>query len=111
MYAIIFLLTAAVVFVVTRYVCLRRAEKRITEYFHTSIIRHSNEVENIYKQMRGWKHDYHNHIQVLKAHLSMGEITETENYLDGLETDLRERISCGVWEKSVCRIFGTLFKK
>ena len=41
-------------------------------------------------QMRGWKHDYHNHIQVLKAHLALVEMDKIEDYLNGLEGDLNE---------------------
>jgi len=89
-YAAIFLLTAVSVFLVTRLIYLRIAEQRISEYFDETIIRHSDEVENIYKQMRGWKHDYHNHIQVLKAHLALSEIDKIASYLEGLEGDLHE---------------------
>lgn len=89
-YAAIFLITAVSVFFVTRFVYLRIAERRINEYFDETVVRHSDEVENIYKQMRGWKHDYHNHIQVLKAHLSLSEADKIASYLDGLESDLQE---------------------
>jgi len=89
-YAAIFLLTAISIFFITRYIFLRIAEQRTNEYFDETIVRHSDEVENIYKQMRGWKHDYHNHIQVLKAHLSLGEADKIASYLEGLESDLQE---------------------
>ena len=38
--------------------------------------------------MRGWRHDYHNHMQSLKAYLAMDDISEAKVYLDKLETDL-----------------------
>ena len=28
----------------------------------------SGEVDNMYRQMRGWRHDYRNHIQTMKAY-------------------------------------------
>ena len=28
---------------------------------------HYQEVDNMYRQMRGWRHDYRNHIQTMKA--------------------------------------------
>jgi len=89
-YAAIFLVTAVSVFLVTRFIYLRIAEQRISEYFDETIVRHSDEVENIYMQMRGWKHDYHNHIQVLKAHLTLGEANKIASYLEGLECELQE---------------------
>jgi len=89
-YAAIFILTAVSVFFATRFVYLRIAEQRISEYFDETIVRHSDEIENIYKQVRGWKHDYHNHIQVLKAHLALNEVDKIASYLDGLESDLHE---------------------
>ena len=47
-----------------------------------------DEVQNIYQTMRAWRHDYHNHIQSIKAMLSMDKREELENYLDNLEKDL-----------------------
>ena len=46
------------------------------------------EVNEIYKVMRGWRHDYHSHLQKLKAHLAMGQIEEAKKYLNELEEDL-----------------------
>ena len=38
--------------------------------------------------MRGWRHDYHNHLQTLKAKLDMGQGEGARAYLDRLEEDL-----------------------
>jgi sensor histidine kinase regulating citrate/malate metabolism len=46
------------------------------------------EVNSIYMTMRGWRHDYHNHMQKIKAHLAMGQLEEVVEYLDQLESDL-----------------------
>lgn len=46
------------------------------------------EVNEIYMTMRGWRHDYHNHLQKLKAHLATGQIEEAVKYLGDLEGDL-----------------------
>ena len=57
--------------------------------FQTSLIeKHYAEVENMYKQMRGWRHDYKNHIQTLKAYMSFGEQKKVNEYLDRLDEDL-----------------------
>lgn len=46
------------------------------------------EVQNVYMTMRGWRHDYHNHLQSLKAYLKLGQVAAAEKYLNELETDL-----------------------
>jgi len=38
--------------------------------------------------MRGWRHDYHNHIQTMKAFLTMGQEAEHHQYLNKLDADL-----------------------
>lgn len=63
-------------------------DKRIATYQSDLMTKHCDEVQNIYRQMRGWRHDYHNHIQVMKAHLSLGQIAEMEEYLNKLDMDL-----------------------
>ncbi|WDV45682.1 GHKL domain-containing protein [Clostridiaceae bacterium M8S5] len=63
-------------------------EKRIVEFQNDLISKHVDEVQNMYKQMRGWRHDYHNHIQTMKAHIEMGQIPELKQYLGKLDADL-----------------------
>lgn len=63
-------------------------DKRIAEYQNDLITKHCEEVQNIYKTMRGWRHDYKNHIQVMRASLEMGNLTELGNYLGELTVDL-----------------------
>ena len=63
-------------------------DKRIAAYQRELIEIHYAEVENMYRQMRGWRHDYRSHIQLLKAHAAQGEWDALAAYLDQLETDL-----------------------
>ena len=74
----------------------RLIDRRIAEYQNDLIAKHCNEVENIYKTMRGWRHDYHNHIQTMKA-LNQQAINidcdnpylqQMEDYLNNLNQDL-----------------------
>jgi sensor histidine kinase regulating citrate/malate metabolism len=65
-------------------------DKRIHAYQNDLITKHCEEVQNIYNQMRGWRHDYHNHIQTMKAHLALDQTTELEEYLGKLDTDLSD---------------------
>lgn len=45
----------------------RAIDRRVAAYQNDLITRHCDEVENMYRQMRGWRHDYHNHIQAMLA--------------------------------------------
>ena len=65
-------------------------DKRIASFQNELVSKHYDEVQNIYGQMRGWRHDYHNHIQVLKAHLFSGRTDELNEYLNELDKDLRQ---------------------
>lgn len=63
-------------------------DKRIAAYQSDLLATHYAEVENMYRQMRGWRHDYRNHIQVLKSYADMGALDDIKRYLDELDTDL-----------------------
>ena len=63
-------------------------DRRIAAYQRQLIETHYQEVENMYRQMRGWRHDYRNHIQTMKVLASSGDLEGIRNYLDQLDTDL-----------------------
>lgn len=63
-------------------------DKRIAAFQRDLMGKHITEVENIYRQMRGWRHDYHNHIQVMKAHAALNQVSEINEYLGKLDDDL-----------------------
>ena len=66
----------------------RRVDRQIAAYQQELIETHYAEVENMYNQMRGWRHDYRNHIQTMKAYAANGDLAAIKKYLDELETDL-----------------------
>ena len=66
----------------------RRADRKIEAYQQELIKTHFAEVDNMYRKMRGWRHDYHNHIQTLKAYMSLTQYEEAAKYLELLEKDL-----------------------
>lgn len=68
----------------------RKAERRMAAYQQDLMEKHCEEVENMYRQTRGWRHDYRNHIQTMKAYLSMGRYEELAEYLDQLDMDLSQ---------------------
>lgn len=63
-------------------------DKRIAAYQTELIQTHYAEVENMYRQMRGWRHDYRNHIQMMKSFAAAGDLEAVKKYLDGLDEDL-----------------------
>ena len=63
-------------------------DRRIAAYQSELLATHYAEVENMYRKMRGWRHDYRNHIQVLKSYADMGALDELRRYLDELGNDL-----------------------
>lgn len=82
-----------VVLIAAAWLLLRRylnvlVERRIAVWQNELVARHCGEVENIYRQMRGWRHDYHNHIQTMKACLALDQTQQLGDYLDRLDADL-----------------------
>lgn len=59
-----------------------RKSKRIEEYQNSLMEQHYVEVENMYRTMRGWRHDWHNQLQALAAYLDSGEYRRAREYLD-----------------------------
>ncbi len=63
-------------------------DSRIAAYQNDLMAKHIDEVQNIYREIRGWRHDYHNHIQIMKAYRSLEENERIDDYLDSLDADL-----------------------
>lgn len=66
----------------------RRIERKIAAYQNELIATHFAEVENMYSQVRGWAHDYRNHMQVLSAYAEKGNLAAIRQYLRELDGDL-----------------------
>lgn len=66
----------------------KQIDKQIAAYQRELIETHYAEVDNMYRQIRGWRHDYRNHIQVMKAYAANGDWDAICRYLDELDTDL-----------------------
>ena len=71
-----------------RFAMPRYVKHRIARFQDELVNRHYDEVETMYRTMRGWRHDYHNHIQTLAAYMSMGQYEEASGYLELLAEDL-----------------------
>ncbi len=66
----------------------KQIDRQLAAYQRELIDTHYREVENMYRQIRGWRHDYRNHIQVMKALAAKGDLAGIQAYLDELDTDL-----------------------
>ena len=73
-------------------------ERKNIEYQNQLLARQVEEVQNIYLTMRGWRHDYHNHLQSMKAYVEMGQYDKLQEYLGLLENDLDQVNQLCDWE-------------
>lgn len=63
-------------------------DRRIERFQSELIEKQVREIQNMYKQVRGWRHDYRNYIQNMKIQLAQGNYAELDSYLDSLADDL-----------------------
>ncbi len=58
----------------------KQIDKRIADYQRELIDTHYQEVDNMYRQIRGWRHDYRNHIQMMKVLAANGDLDGIKAY-------------------------------
>ena len=61
---------------------------KLVEYQTEQSARHLNEVRSIHTEMRGYKHDFHNHLQTLKGQLQNGDVERALAYINELDEKL-----------------------
>ena len=61
---------------------------KLVEYQTEQSEKHLNEVRSIHKDMRGYKHDFHHHLQALKGQLEAGEVDRALAYIEQLDNQL-----------------------
>ena len=61
---------------------------KLVEYQTGQSEKHLNEVRSIHKEMRGYKHDFHHHLQALKGQLEAGEVDRALAYIEQLDNQL-----------------------
>ena len=52
---------------------LKRTYLKLVEMQEEQARRHLDEVRSIHSEMRGYKHDFHHHLQALKGQLEAGQ--------------------------------------
>lgn len=90
---IIFIIAAAlalsaIAFFTARRVVYNMIDKRIERFQSELIEKQVREIQSMYRQVRGWRHDYRNHIQNMKIQLSAGNYEKLNDYLNELADDL-----------------------
>lgn len=45
---------------------------------------HYEEVSNLYKEIRGWRHDFNNHVQAIEGLLDIGDIDQAKQYIKSM---------------------------
>lgn len=63
-------------------------ERNIDSFQNRLMHQQYEEIRSVYMNMRGWRHDYHNHIQVLKANLDGQQVKQARDYLNQIEAEL-----------------------
>ncbi len=81
-------LAAALVFIALRRALCSLIDRRIERFQSELIEKQVLEIQNMYRQVRGWRHDYRNHIQNMKIQLDNGNYEGLDRYLSELADDL-----------------------
>lgn len=66
----------------------RQHNKKFYEYQDKILKLQIEEMNDIYMTIRGWRHDYHNHMQTIKAHMDAGQLEEALVYVDKMDGEL-----------------------
>lgn len=68
---------------------LKRTYLKLVEMQEEQARRHLDEVRSIHNEMRGYKHDFHHHLQTLKGQLEAGEVDRAIAYIEQLDKNLQ----------------------
>jgi len=89
-FGIVLLVVFAACVLVIRVFLPRQIVKELERYQNTLIGRQFEEIRNTYREMRGWRHDYKNHMQVLKIYVENRQWEECMEYIAQMNQDLSE---------------------
>ena len=67
----------------------KRTYLRLVEMQEAQAKQHLEEVRSIHSEMRGYKHDFHHHLQALKGQLEAGETDRALAYIEQLDRSLQ----------------------
>ena len=85
---ILFSVLCVVGFFLLRRTLYNMIDRRIERFQSELIEKQVREIQNMYRQVRGWRHDYRNHINNMKIQLSQENYDGLSDYLNELADDL-----------------------
>ena len=62
--------------------------REMEQYQNKLLERQFEEIDNTYREMRGWRHDYKNHMQVLKIYVENRQWENARDYIVQMNEDL-----------------------
>ncbi|MCC8068899.1 MAG: GHKL domain-containing protein [Ruminococcus sp.] len=81
-------LLCLLIFFILKHILYNIIDHQIERFQSDLIEKQVQEIQSMYKQVRGWRHDYRNHIQNMKIILDNGNYDKLNSYLNELSTDL-----------------------
>ena len=72
------------------YVIYQRKEIAFYKLQQAELDQYATEVETVYRQLRGIKHDYRNHLQGVSAFIETNQLDELQDYIHQLNNELNQ---------------------
>ena len=72
------------------YVIYQRKEIAFYKLQQAELDQYATEVETVYRQLRGIKHDYRNHLQGMSAFIETNQLDELQDYIHQLNNELNQ---------------------
>ncbi len=83
---------ALIMFILFLTLVILRQKKELSFFQHQQeeLDQYAVEVEAVYRQMRGIRHDYRNHLQGMSAFVETGQLDELRTYIQQLNNELNQ---------------------
>ena len=79
-----------IILILIAYIIYQRKEIGFYKLQEEELDQYATEVETVYRQLRGIKHDYRNHLQGMSAFVETDQLDELENYIHQLNNELNQ---------------------
>lgn len=81
-----------IIFILLLILIILRQRKELSFFQHQQeeLDQYAVEVEAVYRQMRGIRHDYRNHLQGMSAFVETGQLDELKTYIQQLTNELNQ---------------------
>src|SRR5699024_12604439 len=79
-----------IILILIAYIIYQRKEISFYKLQEEELDQYATEVETVYRQLRGIKHDYRNHLQGMSVFVETDQLDELENYIHQLNNELNK---------------------